>query len=506
MKTNFSSEPTLLLPKANIEVPNYDEITIGGLNSPGVITEINFYSQLNSFAFNADITIEDVDNIILNRIIEQHGVKIAISMYEIPENTNTPPVVLDDSVAVKIFQKEFTVDYIEVKKYSITYPYKSIIKIHLIDTYQSLLLNKLVHYSNFNIDWDSDEMGVIPTIHKLLNAYETFEEDCKPGPMVINKEIFGVDLNSLKRRFVTDQSSSMSEVALNYLYSLYDTRWIEFLGNQPDLKIPQCMLAFTNQYYLNDEGLLKRIPYLTSVNLLDNNPKKPIFSVPYGDKKKNARIRVYARPEYNLCIEDTSIDLRGSAGANLKDKILASTFRKSTFNPYNNTFIDEAPGITNINPLVQKTSPDIESQQNPKYLGIGPDPKFSQMEYISEQLLIDYPDNVKENKYYFSNGSQSFYTDVADMFFKPIAYVSIPFSAWHSPGQEIDLRMINRMYTNLQPEKSIFFSMNKLVSGRWKILNSVTNFKKGKENPNAFGMMPIETLGLGRTRYFHGEK
>lgn len=502
MNKNFSSEPTLLLPKATIKVPDYDPITIGGLNSLGVITEVNFYSTLNSFAFNADISIDDVDNIILNKIIEQHGVRVTISMYELPEKID-PFIEIDESNSVKIFQKTFVVDSIEVKKYGITYPYKSVIKIKLLDLCEALRLDKIVHYSNFNIPWDSDEMGVIPTIHKLLYTYEHYS-DCKPT--VINEKIFGVDLNGLKRRFVTDQSTPLKQVILDYLYSLYDNRWIEYLGTQREFEIPQCLLAFTNQYYLDNKAKLKRIPYLTSVNLLDNDPSDSVFSVPYGDKKDNARILVYAKPEYNLCIEDTAIDLRGSASASMKDQILALIFKKSTFDPFNNLFIDEGKKLDLITSLVQPTYPDIESRQSPTYLGNGDDPDFSLMDYISKNQFVKYPYNIKELKNYFSDGSQSFYADIGDIIFKPLAYVSIPFSAWHSPGQEIDLRMINRMYAELTPEKSLFFSMNKIMSGRWKILNSVTNFKKGKENPNAFGMMPIETLGLGRTRYFHGEE
>lgn len=485
-----------LAPKAIISVIGYEPFEIGGNNNASFIREINFYSTLNSFAFKADVTIEDCDNDALNKLSEPYGSKVILCLYELPDD---PTGNLTKSVAEKAFQKTFSVDKVDILEFGITYPYKSVIKVHLTDTFDSLILNKLMCYSNFNVEWKSNEMSPVDTMHYILREYEKHS-----NKMVIDEKIFGVALENLKRRFATDQNTPLRDVFHAYLMQLYNTRWKEFLSikSQPELLIPSCLLAYTNQFTIDDSGIMRRTPWLTCANILDPDPDKPLYSVPYP---KDGKILKFAHKNYNINPEETAIDLRGGPGAELKDKFIADTFRKYTFNPDSGSFQDGIEKLDMIYPICPGTHPDIESRQTPKYFGIGEDPKFEQMENHNSSLYMQFPYNVKDNQYYYSNGCESLYQDACDLLLKPMVYVSIPNSAWHSPGQEVDLRMITSFYDQFQPDKENYFSMNKLISGRWKIINSVTNFKQQRGDSSGFNITAIETLGLTRTRYFHGE-
>lgn len=484
-----------LVPKVIIDVDGYSLLEIGGMDNASVVQEMNFYSTLNSFAFKADVTIEDFNNDALNKVSEIYAAKVVLLLYEIPDDATGK---LTTAVAKKVFQKTFSVDKIDVLKLGTSFPYNSIIKIHLTDTYDSLILNKLKVFSNFNVRWKSNQMSPVETMHYLLKEYEKYS-----GKMHIDEKIFGVDIENLKRRFITDQSTPMRDVFHEYLSALYNTRWKEYLSDdQPLMLMPTCLLAYTNRYEINDNGIMYRTPWLTCANILDNNPNDNLYSVPYP---KRGKILDFAHKDYNINVEETSIDLRGSANAELRDKFIADTFRKYTYDPTCGTFMDGIEKFDKVYPICSSTFPDIESKQKPKYLGIGNDPKFDQYENYSIPLFMKYPYNFKDNQHYYSNGDQSFYQDACELLMKPMVYISIPYSAWHSPGQEIDLRVITSLYDQLKPEKDTYFSMNKLISGRWKIINSVTNFRQQKQNSSGFNITPIETLGLTRTRYFHGE-
>lgn len=488
------SEAFMFIPKLIIQVPDYKDFEIDGMSTPGAIMEINFYSRLNSFSFNADITIDDMDNTVLNRVINGHGVKAIINLYVDPDKIEQPYQEVTKNNAVKVFQKAFVVSGVKVEKFGVEQPNNSKIKLILTDPLETDVLDKILHYSNFHLNWDSDEMTPEPTFHKILSLYELFTDKIK-----INPELFGVDKNSLKRRFVTDPGSSIMDVFTGYIDALYNTRWVEFLSEQPKMEIPNCVLAYTNLYYVDDNGLLRRKPWLTSANILDVRPDNCIYGIPYpsGILKKNG----FTKREYDLYVDDMDIDLRGAAGPDIKRNVLASSYRKFSFSPKNGLFNDKIRTIGKIPAICTKIKSDIESLQVPKYIGTGPDPKFQQLEYQDEKMYLKYPDNVKETKYYSSDGTKSFYDELYSLVSKPIVYVSIPYSAWHSPGQELDLR-INAMLKadDVEIEKSRFFSISKLVSGRWKILSTVTNLTSDN-----FGLKPTETFGLSRPRYLHGE-
>ncbi len=487
-----------LLPRFSIYILDKDPVIIGGMDKSSSIKEINFYSSLNSFAFNADITIEDVDNTILNLLSEATGAKATICLYEPPTISEPFQSIkngLDD--AKKVFQKTFSVDKIEVLKFDTNYPPTSKLKIILRDVYDSLVLNKIMCFSNFNLKWDSSEMEVEPMIHRLLRSYEFFA-----GKMIIPKDIFGVNESKLKRRFATDRSTPLRDVFRKYIDSLYNTRWYEYLTKgQPILDVPTCQLAYTNLYSIDDDGIFHQRPYLTASNIIDSKPDKNIYSLPYV---KKGLISNFAFKDNNVSVDDMAIDLRGCASGELKEKILAIAYRKHTFDAKRGYFEDMIKRLDKnyqLNPILKI---NIESKQSPTYLGTGEDPEFSQMDNFNKSTLIAYPFNIKENKYYFSSGDNSYYNDMSEILMKPFLYITLQHSAWHSPGQEIDLRMICSNYENIEPEKIRFFSMNKLISGRWKILNSTTTLKQDSSGSSG-NMKVIETLGLSRPRYFRGD-
>lgn len=489
-----NDNPKRLLPRLSIYILDKKPIFIGGLDNPGGIDEINFYSYLNSFAFNANISITDPDNTVLNMLSELNGSKATICMYELPEIKEPNQTISTDN-AIKVFQKTFSIDKIEVKELN---AYNSKLKIHLRDIYDSLVFNKVMCYSNFNIKWTSSEMNPEVMIHRLLRNYEKYV-----GKMIIPPDIFGVTPAKLKRRFATDRITSLRNVFYNYIDKLYNTRWYEYLTkSHPVLDIPTCLLAYGNLYTLDNDGILHQRPYLTSSNLFDQKPDKYVYSLPYP---KTGKILDYAHKDYNISIEDTTIDLRGGTSGDVKEKLLAIAFRKFTFDPKREFFEDNIKRLEKIYQLNPTIAQDIESQQDPTYLGIGEDPIFTQMKNFNKSTLLEYPFNVRDNKYYFSNGENSFYKDMCELLMKARVFVSIPYAAWHSPGQEIDLRMITSNYDSIKPEKNQLFSFNKLISGRWKILNSCTTFKKD-DNDDSGTMAPKETVGLVRMYYFHGDK
>ena len=498
MSDKNNNSPFTLLPRISIYVLDQEPLKLGGLDKFGSVLEMVFYSKLNSFAFNADVTIEDVDNTALNLLAEPLGVSAILSLFEVPNDIGKPFEQITTNDTKRVFQKTFSVDSIEVLKYSTSYPQKSIIKIHLTDILDSVVLCKLMKYSNFNLKWDSKEMGVDATMHEILKLYE----EKSAGKIVIPEDIFGVNPTSLKRRFATDCSTSIRDVFQEYISSLYQNQWIEYLTDaMPDLNIPKVMLAYSNRYTLDGDGILRQRPWLTTSNMLDEKPDDGIYSIPYP---KNGKILEYAHKDYNISIEDCDINLKGGSNGEMKEQILALSYKQNTFNPKVGIFLDDLQSLSDMPQLDPKMTPDVESLQNPRYFGIGNDPKFAQINNISQKLLIQNPMNIKETKYYPSDGFAYFYEESAEMLFRPSLYVSIPFSAWHSPGQEVDLRMINSGYFDFKPVKNYFFSMNKLVSGRWKILNSVTTFKQADEL--SIGLTPTETLGLCRTRYLRGTK
>ena len=490
----------VLIPKLTVRVLDGEPFEIGGFDNFGVIEEINFYSRLNSFALKADITINDTDNQILDRVYEPNGAKVTLYLYEVPPGVSDIRTLVNSPFQekYKILQRSFTVDTVDVLKFDTNHPYKSRLKIKLSDVFDSLILSKLICYSNFNLNWDSEEMGVEATIHRILRLYERYT-----GATIIPEEIFGVDKNSLKRRFRTDQSTTIRDVFMEYLEALYDTRWYEYLSEkQPKLEMPQCLLAFTNLYSIDDSGMLRQKPYLTSLNMLDENPDQNIFSMPYAEGK----ISKYAMREFMLPIEDTIIDLKGGPSGELKNQILAFMFRQRTFDPKRAYFEDNLRKLSEVYQLVPKIDIDIESFQKPRYYGVGPDPKFNQYNNFDESILTKYPFNIKENKYYFSSGSNSLYRDAYEILCRPSMYVTLPYCGWHSPGQEVDLKMVIKSYDDekgKEPEKEMLHSMNKLVGGRWKIVNTVTNLKQTSSDAGMSGLKPMETIGLNRPRYLN---
>lgn len=491
----------IIIPKLTVRVLDGEPFEIGGFDNFGVIEEINFYSRLNSFALKADVTVNDTDNQILDRVYEPNGVKVTLYLYEVPPDIGDIQELINSPFQekLKVLQRSFTVDTIDVLKFDTNYPYKSRIRMKLSDVYDSLILSKLITYSNFHMNWASDEMTVQSTIHRILRLYERYA-----GATIIPDGLFGVDENNLKRRFRTDQSTTIRDVFMKYLEALYDTRWYEFLSNtQPKPEMPTCMLAFTNLYSIDDSGMLRQKPYLTSLNMLDEDPDQHIYSLPYSDGK----ISKYAMREFMLPIEDTIIDLKGGPSGELKNQILAFMYRQHTFDPKRAYFEDNLKKLSEVYQLNPKIDIDIESFQKPRYFGIGPDPKFNQYNNFDESILSKYPFNIKENKYYFSNGENSLYKDVYEILFRPLIYVTLPYCGWHSPGQEVDLKMVIKSYENdenkKEPEKEMLLSMNKLVGGRWKIMNSVTNLKQTNTEAGMTGLKPMETIGLNRPRYLN---
>lgn len=501
MSTNDKNLPAQLIPALAIRVPGQEElIKIGGLDNSGLITEMNFYCKLNSFAMKANVTIKDVDHTVLNVIFEPHGIRVTLQLYEQPGSLTRSRESLEETGAKRIFQKAFVVDKVTVLEFDKDYPYKSTIKLDLIDSVDALILNKLITYSNFNLKWDSDEMKVDSTLHYLLRSYEEYT-----NKLVIPKDIFGVDEKLLKRRFATDCSSPIRDVFAEYIDGLYDTRWYEFLTNsQPQMEIPNCLIAFTNQLTLSDKGTLGQTPYLTAVNLLDANPDNPKYSVPYDT---TGLIAPYAKKDYDISIEDTAVDLQGAQDIDIRERLIADSYRKQTFNPKRGFFEDSIKTLKENTILNPTEIPDIESMQDPKYFGEGKDPIFVQINNFDEQMFFKYPFGMTDNKYYFAGGENSFYKDMMELVMKPMIYVSIPFAAWHSPGQEVDLRVITIGYDKkvLIPQKPQYYSLNKLLSGRWKIINTVTNFTQPELNAADVGITPVETLGLTRTQYFHSD-
>jgi hypothetical protein len=497
-KEKYNPQP--LIPRVDIRLRDGKPYTVGGLDKNTIVDEVNFYTQLNSFAMKADVTIFDVDNRVLNLVSENNGIKVTVSLFEVPEVKEWNQELIEQ-YSEKVFQKSFNIDSVDVIKYDTNYPYKSKIKLKLVDTFSSNALNKLLNFSNFNLEWDSTEMEIDSMIHRILRKYEDLKY---VGKMVI-PDLFGVDKQNLKRRFATDCATTIENALFKYIDSFYNTRWYEFLSkeSQPKPKIPQCLLAFGNQYTLLN-GILRNRPYLTSMNMLDPDPSSSIYSIPYP---KSGKILDYAHKDYDLKMEFGDFDLRGGPNAAVRQRNLAFVYRRHAFNPMIGYFEDLPMRLQQVYQLKPKVDFDVESQQDPRYWGVGDDPKFVQTETYNKKMLLNYPINIRENKHYISNGENSFYQDMLEMWSKPMLYVSIPASAWHSPGQEIDLRMTLENYDILdpKPEKEQFFSANKLISGRWKIINSVTNFKQPVIDTNSNGIIPVETLGLVRMKYLSGE-
>lgn len=495
----------IIIPKLSVRVLDGEPFEIGGFENFGVIEEINFYSRLNSFALKADATINDTDNQILNRVAEPNGVKVTLYLYEVPPDIGDIQELINSPFQekYKILQKSFAVDTIDVLKFDTNFPYKSRIKIKLTDMGDSLVLSKLITFSNFHLDWGSTEMEVEPTIHQILKMYE---EELHTST-VVPHGIFGVDENHLKRRFRTDQSTTIRDVFMNYLEKLYDTRWNEFLSSgQPKLEMPNCLLAFTNLYSIDNEGILRQKPYLTSLNMLDADPSQHIYSLPYNGGK----IEKYAMHDFMLPIEDTIIELKGGPTGELRNHVLAFRYRQHVFDPENGYFEDEVKKLKEFYQLIPQSPIDIESGQNPRYFGNGSDPKFNQYTNFDEKMLTKYPFSIRENKYYYFTGDNSLYKDAYEILCRPSIYVTLPYCGWHSPGQEVDLKMVIKSYDNdenrKEPEKEMLFSMNKLVGGRWKIINTVTNLKQTNSEAGMTGLKPMETLGLARPRYLNGEE
>lgn len=492
------SDSTQIVPEAIIMVLDNEPLIIGGSDTGSIIEEINFYTSLNSFSINADLTIQDYNNDFLNLSSELNGTTVTLVMYEVPSKFGQKQKI-SETDAVKLFQKTFSIDHVEVLKFGAVFPQLSTIKLVLTDHLESIFMNKLVCYSNFNLKWSSKEMMVEPTIHKLIQQYENVSK-----PMTIPEKLFGVPKSMLKRRFTTDRSSTMLTALNKYIDALYNTRWYEYLTNsEQKMEIPKCILAYTNLYSIDGDGGLVGKPWLTSANLLDTKPNMGIYSLPYEDTGK---LLDYAKKDYNISIEDTSIDLRGGPFGSEREKVLAIGYRKHKFNPKNGTFQDDIKELDDLSQYIPTVKQNIETTQNPKYFGIGQDPSFAQIDNFSKSLSIDYTHFIRDNMYYFSSGSNSFYKDACSIIMKPLVYVSIPFSGWHSPGQEIDLRMISADYDLFEPDKSYYFSLNKLISGRWKIINSVTTLRRVKDQVTTGGFTPIETVGLTRAKYFRGNK
>lgn len=497
-----------LVPALTLKVKDKEIITIGGLDTGGLITEVNFYSKMNSFAMKADITIVDVDNVILNRIFEPHGIVLVIHMYERPEEIVGNKKSLKEYDAKKLFQLSFTIDSIDVLKFGTSFPFKSTIKLNLTDSFETLILKQILTYSNFNLKWDSKEMEIEPTLHKILELYENEikEKLVIPDP----EEFFGVDPKLLKRRFVTDCSTTTKEVFEKYIDGLYNTRWREYLSNsEPEFEIPKYLVGFSSKYLIDDDGIVHSIPYLTTVNMLDEKPDAPLFSIPY---EKTGIISHFAKKDYDINVDNVTIDLRGGPTTKTKEDTIADSYIKHVYNPKQGFFEDGCKTLKELTQLNPPIDIDCESTQKPKYLGKGKDPVFEQVNYYDDSLYLEYPYNIKDNKYYVSTGENSFYKDMCDLLMKPMIYVSIPFSAWHTPGQEIDLRMTSMGNDRSEDkykkdwnemEKETYYSMNKLISGRWKIVNCVTRFLEPKGEDNALGITPTETLGLVRPKYFH---
>jgi len=201
--------------------------------------------------------------------------------------------------------------------------------------------------------------------------------------------------------------------------------------------------------------------------------------------------------------------LKGGPTGELRNQVLAFWYRQHTFDPHNGYFEDSVKRLREFYQLIPKSALDIESGQSPKYFGEGPDPKFNQYNNYDETLLRKYPYNIRENKYYYASGENSLYRDAYEILCRPSLYVTLPYCGWHSPGQEVDLKMVIKSYDNdenrKEPEKEMLFSMNKLVGGRWKILNTVTNLKQTNSEAGMTGLKPMETLGLARPRYLNFE-
>jgi hypothetical protein len=418
--------------------------------------------------------------------------KVTIFLYKIPEKDGEEYFKKKD----KVFQKTFIVDSIEVNKFDSNVEYKSKIKLKLIDILDTLYLNKIMKFSNFNLEWKSNEMNVDAIMHKILRDYES-----KAGKIIIKPDLFGVTPNLLKRRFMTDCQADTKTVFYNYLDSLYDVRWNEYLTNdEQKIEIPKCMIAFTNHYTLTETGILKQRPYLVAANALDKNPDTSIYSIPYPESGK---INNFAKKDYKIFVEDTKFDLRGNADGLTKSEYLAFFYRWYKYNPKLETFNSELFELKEFRLLNQMDDVDIETRQKPKYHGIGADPKFLQVNHDSEAMLIKAPTNIKDNKLYFSSGENSLYSDICKLALQPQLYVTLKYSAWHSPGQEIDLKLIT--YSDVLPEKSSLYSLNKLISGRWKILNSITILEQN-EGTDPIGLSLKETVGVSRMKYFYGDE
>ena len=465
-------------------VDNYIPIGI----SKDRVLEINFYSRLNSLCMSGDITIVDPNNNLLD-CINEPDMQCIIEIFRCVHNNN------DDITKVGTLLKyAFIVSQIDVINFKSD---TSTLKVYLEDTIQNLAMDKLMRYSNFDVKYH--DITIEADLKNILTPLEV----ANGTTLTIPGNVFGESIDNYRRRFTSSRDETVEEAMIHYLENLYEKGYDESILTKDfdkDRKIPDRLVAFAPFFQIEKEGsIIKMMPYLTSAIEVSTNGEVdvPETEFKYAKKKIAGVIEGISDP-MNVQVAFSKLnkfrDIKDLSPLNY----VTNWMNKKTGNHDYNLW-DKQPGESLI---LSNNFKNIKSDHDDPFPGYGTNPEYEIHPFFRVRSAIEKYAFTTDYRFYGDNSNRSLYQDLSDILIRPFVYVTCPFSAMHSPGQIVDFKFIRAHYESIY--KSINHTYNKLFSGKWKVINTMTKFSNNRIQ-NSVGMAFQETLGLNRLGYFSEE-
>ena len=466
-------------------VDNYIPIGI----SKDRVLEINFYSQLNSFCMSGDLTLIDPNNNLLD-CINEPDMQCIIEIFR---------CIHSDSDDIKkvgtLLRYSFIVSHIDVLSFKSD---TSTLKVYLEDKIQNLAMDKLMRYSNF--DYKYDKLTIEADFKNILTPLEV----ANGTRLVVPGNVFGEATANYKTRFTTARDETVEEAMIHYLENLYEKGYDESILTKDfnkDRKIPDRLVAFAPFFQIEKEGsIIKMQPRLTSaIEILsgNNDVDVPETEFKYAKKKITGVIEGISDP-MNVQAAFSKLnkfrDIKDLAPLNY----VSNWMNKKTGNHDYNLW-DKQPGESM---MLSNNFKNIKSDHEDPFPGYGENPKYVINPFFRVRSVIERYAFTTDYRFYGDNSNRSLYEDLSEILIRPFVYVTCPFSALHSPGQVVDFRFIRAHYESIY--KSLNHTYNKLFSGKWKVINTMTKFSNNRIQ-NSSGMAFQETLGLNRLGYFSEE-
>lgn len=451
------------------------------------VMEINFYSRLNSFCMSGDITMIDPNNNLLD-CINEPDIQCIVEIFRC---TNTDK---DDIAKLgTLLRYSFIVSHIDVISFKSD---TSTLKIYLEDKIQNLAMDKLMRYSNFDAKYDEiriedDFRNILTPLREAINANLTIPE-----------KVFGESTDNYRCRFATARDETIEEAMVHYLENLYEKGYDESILTKDfnkDRKIPERLVAFAPYFEIDKEGSpIKVLPYLTTaVEILPGDTNLvdvPESSFKFAKKKITGVIEGISDP-MNVQVAFSRLnkfrDIKDLAPLNY----VTNWMNKKTGN-HDYDLWKTQPGESLI---LSNNVQSIKSSHEDPFPGFGTNPYYLIHPFFRVRSLGEKYAFTTDYRFYGDNSNRSLYEDLSEILIRPYIYVTCPFSAMHSPGQVVDFRFIRAHYEKI--DKSLNHTYNKLFSGKWKVINTMTKFSNNRIQ-NSSGMAFQETLGLNRLGYF----